>query len=339
MIPIRTTVDVPGVPGAVIGLIIANLAVFLVQTALPAEVAELFIRHNALIPGRYGDAGVAEHLGLSPYNVLPFLTSSFLHADVVHLIVNMWTLWLFGRPVEQRLGAVRFVIVYLASGVAGDVVHLAFHLQSTVPTLGASGAIAGILGAYALCYPRSKIVLLFFFFFFPWTYELTATVYMALWFVFQLVPGVAQILAPDGVGGIAWWAHIGGFVAGLVLVHTVGSRRQREKAIGPAHSGVRLIGAERPRVVRVRSGPMPGSRPVSKFGRPSSSPEPTTANRPPVPARVVPAREPAVAFTQLARSPIPDSAPSDAAPNPGPMSPPSESQSAIGKRDAPGPWG
>jgi membrane associated rhomboid family serine protease len=332
MIPIRTSVDVPGVPGAVVGLIIANLVMFVMQVGLPTELAEQFIRHNALVPGRYGDPAVAERLGLSPYNLLPFLTNTFMHGGVFHLLVNMWTLWLLGRPVEQRLGAARFVALYLASGIAGGVLHVVFHLSSAIPALGASGAIAGVLGAYALSYPRSKIILLSFVLIFPWTYELTATVYMALWFVFQVVAGMVGLVAPADVGGVAWWAHIGGFVCGFALTSVIGAQHQWEKEIGPAHEGPRAIGAERPRIVRVDASVNPGR------GSSLSGGSDRTTRRPaPAPMRQMFAAsgaEPAQVLKRLARSLIPDSAAEDKT-----HSPPSPSQSAPKQPSKSGPWG
>lgn len=333
MIPIRTSVDVPGVPGAVIGLIIANFVVFTAQTGLPPDLAEQFIRHNGLIPMRYTDPDVARELGLSPSDLLPFITSSFMHVGVVHLIINMWTLWLFGRPLEQRLGAPRFLLFYLAGGVIGNLSHIAFNVSSPIPALGASGAIAGLLGGYALTFPRSKIVLLSFALFFPLTYELTAIAYMVLWFVFQVAPGLADFLVPPQTGGIAWWAHIGGFLAGLVLVQLIGTRRHREKEIGPAHAGVRAVGAERPRVVRVASEPIRRPRFATMFNRRPQKRVKKDSIPSKAPAPMVPGMEVASAIGRLARSMIPDT---KAETKMSPASP--RTASTADDRGAGGPW-
>ena len=248
MIPIRTSVEVDEIPGAVVGLIIASVAVFLVQVGLPAELREEFILHNALVPARYTDPELARELGLDPGNFLPLLTNGFMHVGWLHLIVNMWTLWLFGRVLEERLGAVRFVLLYRVCGAIASLAHLAFNLSSTVPALGASGAIAGVLGGYTLLYPRAKIAVLTPVLFFPTVFQLPAVAYTGIWFVLQLVQGIAELFAPEPAAGIAWWAHIGGFVAGLALVRSIGRPRRRARMVGPARGRTREIGAQISRV-------------------------------------------------------------------------------------------
>ena len=258
MIPVRTSVEVDEIPGAVIGLIVANAAVFLYLSGLPESVAQEFINHNALVPARYTQPGFARAHGLDPFNVLPLLTNTFMHAGWLHLIVNMWTLWLFGRPLEERLGAPRFIVFYLLCGALASMAHLAFNYSSTVPALGASGAIAGVLGGYTLLYPRAKVHLLTLVLFFPATWRLPAVVYTAIWFVFQLVPAIVQLVqgmeglaVPEDSGGIAWWAHIGGFLAGLALVTLVGAPKRKARQIGPPRGAMREIGTQRVGTVRV----------------------------------------------------------------------------------------
>ncbi len=251
MIPVRTSIEVQEIPGTVIGLIIANVAVFLVQSGLPADLAEQFIQHNALVPARYTQPDFARQQGLDPGNYLPLLTNTFMHAGWLHLLVNMWTLWLFGRPLEERLGAVRFVLFYLVSGAIASLAHFAFNLNSPLPALGASGAIAGILGGYTLLYPRARVFVLAPVLFFPIVFRLPAVAYTAIWFVFQLVSGVAGLFAPEPTAGIAWWAHIGGFVAGLALIMVIGVPRRRTREIGQAPVGMREIGGQRSRVLKV----------------------------------------------------------------------------------------
>ena len=312
MIPIRTSVDVRGVPGAVIGLIIANVVVFLVQSGLPADLAKQFIHYNALVPGRYTDPEVARQLGLDPGNFLPFLTNTFMHVGWLHLIVNMWTLWLFGRPLEQRLGAPRFILLYLACGAVASLAHFAFNFYSPIPALGASGAIAGLLGGYTLLYPRAQIVLITPVLFFPVTYRLTAMAYTTLWFVFQLLPGLAELFAPEHTGGIAWWAHIGGFVAGLALIRLVGTQRRREREVGSAPAGMREIGAQRPRIVRVAPQPLRHPRSANAFDRLTRMvPAPAPAD-----TQSVPHASPAAEASETARSLIPEAGSTEAAPQP-----------------------
>jgi len=275
MIPIRTSVEVQDIPGAVIGLIVANVAVFLFQSGLPDDLAKQFIFQNGLLPARFTDHDVARELGLNPFNVLPFLTSQFMHADWLHLTVNMWTLWLFGRAIEERLGTARFVLFYLACGLIAGLAHFAFNLDSGMPALGASGAIAGVLGAYTVIYPAARIAILTPILFFPVVFRLPAMVYTGLWFAFQVAWGIADFSLTEDVGGIAWWAHIGGFVAGLALIGAIGGQRRRVREIGDPRPRVREIGAPRARTIAIdnqmRGGPQPKPRaaetPPRKAGR------------------------------------------------------------------------
>jgi len=291
MIPIRTSVEVHEIPGAVFGLIIANVVVFLVQTQLPPDLAKQFILHNALIPARYTQPGLAAELGLRQLNVLPFVTSVFMHVNWLHLVVNMWVLWLLGGPVEQAMGAPRFVLLYLVSGLVAGVAHFALNLTSAVPTLGASGAIAGVLGGFALLYPKARVLFLKPILFFPFVWELPAPIFLGLWFVFQVVSGLVRLLEPKDVGGIAWWAHIGGFVAGLVLVRVIGTPRPRIREVGPARPLLMLIGTHRPLVVRM--GARTSRRPsFGTFGRLRKS----------LPASPGPSRIPGSARTILERA-------------------------------------
>jgi len=156
----------------------------------------------------------------------------FLHGGWLHLIGNMWFLWIFGDNVEDYLGHVRFLLFYLLCGLAASVAHLAFNLHSTIPTLGASGAIAGVLGAYLLLFPGARILTLVPVFF-VWLMELPAYVILIYWFVLQLLQGTASLAQTAAGGGVAWWAHVGGFVAGLALVKIVASRRRRYYVIRP----------------------------------------------------------------------------------------------------------
>ncbi len=250
MIPVRTSVEVDEIPGAVVGLIIANVAVFLIQIGVPENLREAIILNNALVPARYTDPGFARHLGLEQYNFLPLLTNTFMHVGWWHLILNMWTLWLFGRPLEERLGAPRFVLFYLLCGAIASLAHFAVNFDSHLPALGASGAVAGVLGAYTLLYPRAKVVVLTPVLFFPVAFPLPAVVYTAIWFVLQLVQGMATLAADEPAGGIAWWAHIGGFLAGLALVKALGAPGHKPRRIGPPRRSTLEIGPQRAGAVR-----------------------------------------------------------------------------------------
>ena len=270
MIPIRTSVELREAPGAVIGLIIANVAIFLLEIGLPADLAKQFIMHNALVPARYTQIGFGAAHGLEPANVFPFITNAFMHSGWWHLTINMWTLWLFGGPLEQQLGAARFVLFYLGCGVAASVAHFTFNLASPVPALGASGAIAGVLGGFTLLHLRERVLLLTPLLLFPVTYGLPASIYTILWFAQQILAAFLHWSDGELKGGIAWWAHIGGFVVGLVIVRFFGTVRHKPREIGEIRSAGIEIGSRRPSVIRLgsstlESGRLIESRPQEKF--------------------------------------------------------------------------
>jgi membrane associated rhomboid family serine protease len=225
MIPVRNAVPTRYPPVVTWSLIAANCAIFLFQISLSPPELEWFILRFALVPARYfmpflyGDE-------LTPADLLPFITMMFLHGGWLHLIFNMWTLWLFGGTIEDRLGPGRFLAFYLACGVLAAVTHAVFSPTSTVPAVGASGAIAGILGCYVRMFPMARIVILVPILFIPLFFEVPAILYIGLWFLTQILQGTLELLVPSTGGGVAWWAHIGGFFAGLAfgpLLH----RRQR----------------------------------------------------------------------------------------------------------------
>jgi membrane associated rhomboid family serine protease len=238
MFPFRTTAPTLGSPVVTMVLIVANISVFLYQIGLSAQAEQVFIYTHALVPAVYSHPELARGAGFNPDNYLPFVTNTFMHAGFLHLILNMWTLWLFGAPLEDRLGRWRFLALYMACGTVGSVGHLAFNLQSTVPALGASGAVAGVLGGYTLFYPRAKVALVQPIFFFPLVFHLPAMVFTGLWFAFQVLGGAAVFTADAGSagGGIAWWAHIAGFLAGLGLVWAMGRSRPAPTPPAPPRS-------------------------------------------------------------------------------------------------------
>jgi membrane associated rhomboid family serine protease len=220
MVPVRSSVPVRYPPVATYGLIGINVLVFVFQTSLPADAEEAFLYFYGLVPARYTDPVWALRIGLSPDDYLPFVTNMFLHGGWLHLILNMWTLWLFGGAVEDRLGHGRYLVFYMVCGLAAGGAHAWVNADSTVPAVGASGAIAGVLGAYVRFFPRSWIILLVPVLFIPFFFEVPALAYVALWFGLQVFQGALQTIAPEA-GGVAWWAHIGGFLAGVVLAPVI----------------------------------------------------------------------------------------------------------------------
>ena len=214
MIPIRDTVPSKNYPVVNATLIGINVAVFLVQMSQGTGF-ERFVYTYGLVPARYA----------SPYisilSFFPLISYMFLHGGVLHLLGNMWFLHIFGDNVEDRLGSFNYLIFYLLAGLISGLCHLLLNLQSTAPTIGASGAIAGVMGAYLILYPHSKILTLIPIIIIPWFVEIPAVFFLGLWFAMQLLNAYFSVGMSTG---IAWWAHIGGFVFGIVwlkLFHVV----------------------------------------------------------------------------------------------------------------------
>jgi membrane associated rhomboid family serine protease len=169
-----------------------------------------------LIPARLFSPEVSLSLGLPPGGWFSLVSSQFLHGGFLHLISNLWTLWIFGDNVEDRMGKFRFGVFYLLSGLAAGWLHALTHPGSTIPTIGASGAISGVLGAYLRWYPGARVLTLVPVFFYPLFFYVPALFYLGFWFLSQLFSGTMALLLPEGIGGVAWWAHIGGFLFGFV---------------------------------------------------------------------------------------------------------------------------
>jgi membrane associated rhomboid family serine protease len=216
MFPIKNAVPTRYPPVVTWALIAANCLVFFVQLGLSPREEELFLIRFALIPARYfGLLPVGSASSLADY--LPFLTMMFLHGGWLHLILNMWTLWLFGKVIEDRMGSGRFLLFYLVCGILAAFAHAIFNADSVVPALGASGAIAGVLGYYVRLFPTARLIVLVPIIIIPFFFEMPAILYVGFWFVMQMLQGAAELFMPSTGGGVAWWAHIGGFIAGLSL--------------------------------------------------------------------------------------------------------------------------
>jgi membrane associated rhomboid family serine protease len=225
MFPIRDTVPTRHVPFMTWLLIGANLFVFFIELSLPRrEAVQLFYLYG-VVPARYTSPEWAAAVGF-PQSWWPFLTTMFLHGGWLHVIGNMWMLWIFGDNVEDRMGPFRFVAFYLVCGIAAGVVHLITNARAQVPAVGASGAIAGVMAAYFVLFPRARIVAMFPIFFWPVFFELPAVVYLGFWFLMQFFSGTLALVSAQQATGIAWWAHIGGFVTGL-LSFSLFLRRER----------------------------------------------------------------------------------------------------------------
>jgi membrane associated rhomboid family serine protease len=212
MIPIRDTIRSENFPLVNFLIIGVNVIAFLWELSLGPGLNKALFTYG-IVPQRYSDPSLSLHFTMTQ-QLVPFVTSMFLHGGVFHILGNMWFLYIFGDNVEDRLGHLRYLLFYVLCGVLAGVAHLLTNWDSGVPTIGASGAIAGVMGAYFITYPRARIVTLIPLFFFFQFAELPAFLFLGLWFLMQLF---SAGLSDGGSGGIAWWAHIGGFVCGIVL--------------------------------------------------------------------------------------------------------------------------
>jgi membrane associated rhomboid family serine protease len=217
MFPIQNGVATRYAPVVTWCLIASNCAIFLFQISLGPTEQEWLLLRFALIPAR--DFNASGWMG--PADYLPFVTNMFLHGGWLHLILNMWSLWIFGAAVEDRLGALSYLVFYLATGIAASFAHAFFNPLSDVPALGASGAIAGVIGCYVRLFPYARLIVVVPILFLPLFFEIQAVFFAAFWFLIQVLQGTLELLTPSGGGGVAWWAHVGGFIAGLLLTPVV----------------------------------------------------------------------------------------------------------------------
>lgn len=216
MIPLKDRNPTRRVPIVNIVIIILNIAVFVYQVSLGRGL-EGFLYKFGVVPDAISNS--INTVQLSPRVFFPLFSSMFLHGGWLHLGGNMLYLWVFGDNVEDKLGRGRYLMFYLLCGIAASVAHIIIDPHSTIPTVGASGAISGVLGAYLLMFPKARILTLIPIFVFLQFAELPALVVLGFWFVMQFFNGLISLgYETAGMGGVAWWAHIGGFVAGMVLV-------------------------------------------------------------------------------------------------------------------------
>lgn len=212
MIPIRDTIRSETYPIINYVLIALNILAFFVEQSLGRNLNE-FVFTYGLVPARYSVPQISAYF-TTTQQVIAFLTFMFLHGGFFHLLGNMWFLYIFGDNVEDRLGHFRYLAFYLLCGLASGISHLFLNWTSQIPTIGASGAIAGVMGAYFILYPRAKVLTLIPIFFFIQFVEIPAFLFLGFWIFFQFLSAAFSAQA----GGIAWWAHIGGFVFGIIFL-------------------------------------------------------------------------------------------------------------------------
>lgn len=213
MIPLRDSQPSHSFPVVTIGIIAVNVLAFLYEVSLDRFSLNAFLMVHGIVPARFEFSDV--------------FVSMFLHGGWLHLIGNMWFLWIFGDNVEDILGHGKYALFYLACGAVAALAHVLFNPESRVPTVGASGAIAGVMGAYLVKFPHSRIVTLVPFFVFLTTVEIPAAIILLYWLVIQIFSGVGTIgYSHLQEGGVAWFAHVGGFLAGMALIFLL---RPRER--------------------------------------------------------------------------------------------------------------
>ena len=222
MIPLRDQIPTRKVPVVNYLLIAANIFVFVLQW-LAGPQQEQLVYQFALIPVHFTNA-------LSLGDVADIFTSMFMHAGLAHIGGNMLYLWIFGDNVEDSMGHGRYLIFYLAGGVVASLTHILTNPNSQIPTVGASGAIGAVLGAYLVLYPQSRVLTLIPLGFFLRLTLLPASLVLGLWFVLQFFQGLLSLGGPD-VGGVAFWAHIGGFLVGVVLAKLLSQKRKPEYTV------------------------------------------------------------------------------------------------------------
>jgi membrane associated rhomboid family serine protease len=206
LIPLRDANPSETIPFVNYAIIAVNAVVFFVELS-QGNHFNAFIFHFGLIPAEF----------ISTMNIVPVFTSMFMHGGWLHLIGNMWFLYIFGDNVEDRFGHFKYFLFYILAGVAAAMTQVLFNSGSTMPMVGASGAIAGVLGAYVFMFPAAKVSTLIPIFFFFQIVQLPAFVFLGIWFLIQAVSGIYSLNIASDVGGVAWWAHIGGFAAGALL--------------------------------------------------------------------------------------------------------------------------
>ena len=226
MIPVRDDQPRFSTPYVTYFLVGLNLVIFLFEASLTPRGFKVLLFQLGMIPANITGLLAGTHKMGVAAALLPTLTSMFLHGSWMHVIGNMWFLWIFGDNIEDYLGHFKYLLFYLLSGLGAAFAQVLLNPHSSVPTVGASGAIAGVLGAYFLLYPKAKVLIWFPIFF---LFYLPAWVTLGYWFAMQFVSGAATSLAnySDTRGGVAFWAHVGGFLVGIVLIKLFPERPRR----------------------------------------------------------------------------------------------------------------
>ena len=226
MFPLKDTIPSRTFPIITLSIIVINSIIFIYELYLGSDVDHL-VSSLGVTPVLYTQAWQENPWQLIS-GIVPLLSSLFLHGGWLHVISNMWYLWIFGDNVEDRTGHFRFLLFYLFCGILATFSHIILNPISDIPTIGASGAIAGVMGAYFILYPRSRIVTLFFLLIFVQIVEIPALYFLGFWIILQVISGTLSTGLTAASGGVAWWAHIGGFLAGLIFIFSFRKTRKRK---------------------------------------------------------------------------------------------------------------
>lgn len=221
MIPLKDMTRRRSFPIVTLLLIAVNVIVFIHQVSLTPAAGEAFVKTYGLVPAKISMALAGKHYTMAQA-LLPLFTCMFLHGGFLHIIGNMWFLWIFGANVEDRLGSLPYLLFYIVAGIGSGISQTLFSWGSHIPSIGASGAISGVLGAYIVFFPGSRILTLVPLFIIWFTWRIPAVIFIGLWFVAQFLSGLSSI-GSEAMGGVAWWAHVGGFLIGLVVAFLVRS--------------------------------------------------------------------------------------------------------------------
>lgn len=222
MIPLKDDIQHRDFPYVNTALILINIAVFIYEMGLGANFVS-FLNQYAVVPSKYFATQT-----ITFTRIFPLFSSMFMHAGLLHIAGNMLFLFIFGDNVEDSMGHFRYLFFFLLVGLLSNLAHIYSDPSSVIPSLGASGAISGVLGAYILLFPRARVATLIFMIFFFYVVEIPAWGFLGLWFLLQMINGAASI-GSSNTGGVAVWAHIGGFVAGLALILFFRKKRDEDQ--------------------------------------------------------------------------------------------------------------
>lgn len=227
MIPLRDSVPSRRVPFITYLLIVTNVLVFIFTKTLSNTQLHLLVFHFGFIPARLSSLLLYDSSVVITEALLPMVSSLFIHGSWFHLISNMWSLWLFGDNVEDNVGHIKYFLFYLLAGIFASFIHFIFNASSPIPVIGASGAISAVMGAYVVMFPFARITTLIPLLWIPFFIKVPAIFFMGIWFFSQITSGISTLIHTDLGGGIAWWAHIGGFIFGIFIINFIRTKSWR----------------------------------------------------------------------------------------------------------------